>query len=184
MRESATRWFDLSLNSPHPSSSCTTTTTTRPPHQHTTHGDRHRERQRKKRERERDKDTDRQRKKRRQQNSDIFRAAGINTEILFGRTVWETLLSIVDWVYSKTQILLDTLKTLNQPWREGENLVYLRKSNIRSKKWMRKKQTSVSQSSTESEVISFDAGLRMDGIPTLALWDLVVEVLHFPTTFQ
>ena len=30
--------------------------------------------------------------------------------------------------------------------------------------WMCKKQTSVSCSSTESEVISLDAGLRMDGI--------------------
>ena len=29
--------------------------------------------------------------------------------------------------------------------------------------WMCKKQTSVSHSSTESEIISFDAGLRMDG---------------------
>ena len=31
--------------------------------------------------------------------------------------------------------------------------------------WMCKKQTSVSQSSAESEVISSDAELRMDGIP-------------------
>ena len=43
---------------------------------------------------------------------------------------------------------------------------------------MCKKQTSVSHSSTESEIISLDAGLRMDGIPALDLWDLVVEVLH------
>ena len=44
--------------------------------------------------------------------------------------------------------------------------------------WMCKKQTSVSHSSTESEIISLDAGLRMVGIPALDLWDLVVEVLH------
>ena len=31
--------------------------------------------------------------------------------------------------------------------------------------WMCKKQTSVSHSSTEAEIISFEAGLRMDGIP-------------------
>ena len=31
--------------------------------------------------------------------------------------------------------------------------------------WMCKKQTSVSHSSTEAEIISPDAGLRMDGIP-------------------
>ena len=43
--------------------------------------------------------------------------------------------------------------------------------------WMCKKQTSVSHSSTESEIISLDAGLRLDGIPALDLWDLIVEVL-------
>ena len=43
--------------------------------------------------------------------------------------------------------------------------------------WMCKKQTSVSHSSTESEIISLDAGLRLDGIPALDLWDLNVAVL-------
>ena len=43
---------------------------------------------------------------------------------------------------------------------------------------MCRKQTSVSHSSTEAEVISLDAGLRMDGIPALDLWDLVIEVFH------
>ena len=43
---------------------------------------------------------------------------------------------------------------------------------------MCKKQTSVSHSSTESEIISLDAGLRMDGVPALDLWDLIVAVLH------
>ena len=59
--------------------------------------------------------------------------------------------------------------------------------------WMCRKQTSVSHSPTESEIISLDAGLRFDGIPTLEseiisldaglrldgipaldLWDLIV----------
>ena len=44
--------------------------------------------------------------------------------------------------------------------------------------WMCKKQTSVSHISTESEIISLDAGLRMDGVPALDLWDLIVTVLH------
>ena len=44
--------------------------------------------------------------------------------------------------------------------------------------WMCKKQTSVSHSSTEAEIISLDAGLRMDGIPALDLWNLVIEVFH------
>ena len=42
---------------------------------------------------------------------------------------------------------------------------------------MCKKQTSVSHSLTESEVISLDARLRMDGISALDLWDLIVAVL-------
>ena len=40
------------------------------------------------------------------------------------------------------------------------------------------KQTSVSHSSTESEIISLDAGLRMDGLLALDLWDVVIEVLR------
>ena len=42
---------------------------------------------------------------------------------------------------------------------------------------MCKKQTSVSHSSTESEIISLDVGLRLDGIPALDLRDLIVLVL-------
>ena len=44
--------------------------------------------------------------------------------------------------------------------------------------WMCKKQTSVSYSSTEAKFISLDAGLRMDGIPAVDHWDLVLEVFH------
>ena len=39
-----------------------------------------------------------------------------------------------------------------------------------------KKQTAVSHSSTESEIISLDTGLRLDGLPALELWDLIVSV--------
>ena len=45
---------------------------------------------------------------------------------------------------------------------------------------MCKKQTAVSHSSTESEIISLDTGLRLDGLPTLELWDqsfLFLEML-------
>ena len=41
---------------------------------------------------------------------------------------------------------------------------------------MCKKQTSVSHSSTESEIISLDTGLRLDGLPALESWDLIVSV--------
>ena len=43
--------------------------------------------------------------------------------------------------------------------------------------WMCKTQTSVSRSSTESEFISLDTGLRLDGLLALELWDLIVSVL-------
>ena len=42
---------------------------------------------------------------------------------------------------------------------------------------MCKKQTAVSHSSTESEIISLDTGLRLDFLPALELWDLIVSVL-------
>ena len=42
--------------------------------------------------------------------------------------------------------------------------------------WMCQKQTSVSHSSTESELLSLDAGFRLDGILALDLWDLIVLV--------
>ena len=41
---------------------------------------------------------------------------------------------------------------------------------------MCKKQTAVSHSSTESEIISLDTGLRLDGLSALELWDLIVSV--------
>ena len=41
---------------------------------------------------------------------------------------------------------------------------------------MCKKQTALSHSSTESEIISLDTGLRLDGLPALELWDLIVSV--------
>ena len=38
--------------------------------------------------------------------------------------------------------------------------------------WMCTKQTAVSHSSTESEIISLDTGLRLDGLPALQLWEI------------
>ena len=42
--------------------------------------------------------------------------------------------------------------------------------------WFCKKQGSISNSSTESELISLDAALRMEGIPALEFWDTVIDV--------
>ena len=54
--------------------------------------------------------------------------------------------------------------------------MYFRKPHVRSNQL--EKQTSVSHSSTDSEIISLDAGLRLDGITALDVWDLIVTVLH------
>ena len=43
--------------------------------------------------------------------------------------------------------------------------------------WMCKKQTLDSHSSTESEISSLDAGMRLDGLLALELWGLIVSVL-------
>ena len=43
---------------------------------------------------------------------------------------------------------------------------------------MCKNEIAVSHSSTEAEIISLGAGLRMDRIPALDLWDPVFEVFH------
>ena len=44
--------------------------------------------------------------------------------------------------------------------------------------WMCKKQTAVYHSSTESEIISLDTGLRLDGLLALDLWDLIDSVFE------
>ena len=43
---------------------------------------------------------------------------------------------------------------------------------------MCEKQTLVSHSSTASEIISLEAGLRLDGLLALELWDLIGSVPH------
>ena len=59
----------------------------------------------------------------------------------------------------------------------GGTLCIFRSQTFVPISWMRKKQTAVSHSSTESEIISLDTGLRLDGLLALELWDLVVSVL-------
>ena len=60
----------------------------------------------------------------------------------------------------------------------GGNIVHFFRSHIFVPiSWMCKKQTAVSHSSTESEIISLDTGLRWDGLLALELWDLIVSVL-------
>ena len=44
--------------------------------------------------------------------------------------------------------------------------------------WFVKKQGAISHSSSEAEVIGLDAAVRMEGIPSLALWETVLQVFH------
>ena len=90
--------------------------------------------------------------------------------------MWETRLSVVDLVSSMTHTLLATLRTKNRLL--GRILCIFGSRRFVPISWMCKKQTSVSHSSTESEIISLDAGLRMDGLLALDSWDVVTEVLR------
>ena len=83
--------------------------------------------------------------------------------------------SNADWDCFKTPILQEILRIQNL--HRVEHCAFLGIHTFVPISWMCKKQTSVSHSSTESEIISLDAGLRLDGIPALDLWDLIVAVL-------
>ena len=88
--------------------------------------------------------------------------------------MWEILLSNADWDCFRTLTLREILKIQN-PLLE-ERYVFFGSHTFVPISWMCMKQTSVSHSSTESEIISLDTGLRLDGLPALELWDLIVSV--------
>ena len=94
--------------------------------------------------------------------------------------MWVKRPSTVEWAYLKTQTLLVILKTRNQP--QGDFFCSFGSRTFVPVNWMCKEQSSVSHSSTESEIISVDAGLRMDGLLALDLWDIVIQVLQSPQT--
>ena len=75
----------------------------------------------------------------------------------------------------KTPILREILKILN-PLLE-EHCACLEVILLFQQVGCVKKQTAVSHSSTESETISLDTGLRLDGLPFMEVWDLIVSVL-------
>ena len=76
---------------------------------------------------------------------------------------------------SRLRFLQEILRIQNQ--HQVEHCAFLEVIHFVPISWMCKKQTSVSHSSTESEIISLDVGLRLDGITALDLWDLFVAVL-------
>ena len=74
--------------------------------------------------------------------------------------LWQTLQNNADWDCFQTPILQEILKTQN-PLQE-EHYACLEVIHLFQEVGMCEKQTSVSHSSTESEIISLDAGLRLD----------------------
>ena len=89
--------------------------------------------------------------------------------------MWVILLNNEDWDCFKTPILQEIVKIRNPLLME--HCAFLEVIHLFQKSWMCKKQTAVSHSSTGSEIISLDAGLRLDRIRALDLWDLSVLVL-------
>ena len=92
--------------------------------------------------------------------------------------------NIVMWVILPNNADWDCFKTLtsrhcleDSKSTSGGTLCIFRSHTFVPISWMCKKQTAVSHSSTEPEIISLDTGLRLDGLPALELWDLIVSVL-------
>ena len=88
-------------------------------------------------------------------------------EILPNNEVWDCV---------KTPILQEILRSQNV--HEVEHCAFFESHTFVPISWMCQKQTVVSHGSTESQIISLDAGLRLDGVPALDLWDLIVAVFH------
>ena len=87
--------------------------------------------------------------------------------------LWVILSNSADWDCFKTLIFTGDLEDS----KSGGSLCIFVSHTFVPISWMCKKQTSVSLRSTESVIITLDAGLRFDGIPALDFWDLIVFVL-------
>ena len=85
-----------------------------------------------------------------------------------------SLLNNADWDCFKTLTSREILKIRN-PLLE-EHCAFLGSRTFVPVSWMCKKHTAVSNSSTESAIISLDAGLRMNGLLVLDLWDIVIDI--------
>ena len=88
--------------------------------------------------------------------------------------MWEILLNNVDWDCFRTLISRGDLEDSKST--SGRTLSVFRSHTFVPRSWMCQKQTSIFHNSTESEIISLDTGLRLDGLPALELWDLIVSV--------
>ena len=89
--------------------------------------------------------------------------------------MWVILLNNADSDCFKTPILQEILKIQN-PLLE-EHCAFSEVIRLFQKGGCARNELAVSRSSTESEIISLDTGLRWDGLLALELWDLIVSVL-------
>ena len=87
--------------------------------------------------------------------------------------MWVILLNNADWDCFKTLTLQEILRIQNL--HQVEHCAIFGSHAFVPTSWMCKKQTAVSHSSTESEIISLDIGLRLNGLPALELWDRTVS---------
>ena len=83
--------------------------------------------------------------------------------------MWETWLTIVVLGLSQDADFADDDDLEDSKSTSGGVLCYFGSGTFVPVTWMCKKQTAVSHSSTESEILSLDAGLRMDGLLALDL---------------
>ena len=88
--------------------------------------------------------------------------------------MWVILQNNADWDCFKTPVLQQILR-IQDPLLE-EHCAFLEVIRLFQLSSMCKKQTSVAHSSTESEIISLDTGLRLDRLLALELSDLIVFV--------
>ena len=89
--------------------------------------------------------------------------------------MWEILPNNADWDCFKTLTSRDILKIRN-PLLE-EHCAFLEVIHLFQEVGCARNKLLFPHSSTESEIISLDTGLRLDGLPALELWDLIVSVL-------
>ena len=89
--------------------------------------------------------------------------------------MWGILPNNADWDCFKTLTFVGDLEDSKSTL--GGTLCVFGSHTFVPISWMCKKQTAVSHSSTESEIISLDTGLRLDGLLALELRDLIVSVL-------
>ena len=88
--------------------------------------------------------------------------------------MWVILLNNADWDLFQDSVFAGDLEDSKST--SGGTLCIFGSHPFVPISWMYEKQTAVSHSSTESEIISLDTGLRLDGLLALELWDLIASV--------